>query len=223
MLTGIQQISHEKHTQTAEEITKQSTVYSVTQSLNNDKSSPIRIDKDLTSENLMSERYFKLAVLSWLTNGEVKLFRSPGEGNYLVRLLNTSMTPNDTLGRMLHTFNTTAYEIADLNYDNLLKYKLLTIGNPENNLLVYTTEEFQEPGIIYHSENGSMLYHFEVNDCMPGDQFILTFADGSQETITIGITGSYSVTINDNPIVEISFEPVNPDSTYPHLINLEVY
>jgi len=39
----------------------------------------------------MGERYFKLKVLDWLTNGEVKLFRSPGEGNYLVRILNVSM------------------------------------------------------------------------------------------------------------------------------------
>jgi hypothetical protein len=76
----------------------------------------------------MSERYFKLKVLEWLTNGEIKLFRSPGEGNYLVRLLNTSMTPNDTLGRMLHTFNTTAYEIAELTYDNLLAYHMISVA-----------------------------------------------------------------------------------------------
>jgi len=93
------------------------------------------MDKDLTSENLMSERYFKLAVLDWLTNGEIKLFRSPGEGNYLVRLLNTSLTPNDVVGRMLHTFNTTAYEIADLTYDNLLKYNLIAVAAPELGLL----------------------------------------------------------------------------------------
>jgi hypothetical protein len=83
----------------------------------------------------MSERYFKLAVLAWLTNGEVKLFRSPGEGNYLVRLLNTSLTPNDTLGRMLHTFNTTAYEIADLTYENLLYYKLINVANPNLSII----------------------------------------------------------------------------------------
>jgi hypothetical protein len=45
-----------------------------------------------------------LEVLEWLNNGEAKIFRSPTEGNYIVRLMNVSLTPNDTLGRMLHTF-----------------------------------------------------------------------------------------------------------------------
>nr|DAG21681.1 MAG TPA: hypothetical protein [Caudoviricetes sp.] len=60
--------------------------------------------------------------MDWLENGKPKLFRSPGEGNYIVRLLNNSLSPNDTLGRMLHTFSCTAYEIADYTYENLLKY-----------------------------------------------------------------------------------------------------
>ena len=90
------------------------------------KNRVIRQNKDLTTENLMGERYFKLKVLDWLTDGEVKLFRSPGEGNYLVRILNVSMTPNDTVGRMLHTFTGTCYEIDDLTYDNLIQYGIVT-------------------------------------------------------------------------------------------------
>ena len=79
-------------------------------------------DVNLTSENIVAERNFKLAVMEWLENGKPKLFRSPGEGNYIVRLLNNSLSPNDTLGRMLHTFSCTAYEIADYTYENLLEY-----------------------------------------------------------------------------------------------------
>ena len=45
-------------------------------------------DTQLTSRNIQREREFKLEVLKWLTNGEPKLFRSPGEGNYIVRLMN---------------------------------------------------------------------------------------------------------------------------------------
>jgi hypothetical protein len=71
---------------------------------------------NLIGSNLTNERIFKLKVLEWLTNGEAKLFRSPTEGNYIVRLMNTSLAPNDTLGRMLHTFSTTAYEVADFTY-----------------------------------------------------------------------------------------------------------
>jgi hypothetical protein len=33
--------------------------------------------------------------------------------------MNVSLTPNDTLGRMLHTFNATAYEIEDNTLSNL--------------------------------------------------------------------------------------------------------
>lgn len=76
----------------------------------------------LTAENYRLEREFKTQALEWLTNGKPKLFRSPAEGNFIVRLMNTSLSPNDTLGRLLHTFTSTAYEIAEYNYENLKKY-----------------------------------------------------------------------------------------------------
>ena len=86
-------------------------------------------DVNLTSENIVAERSFKLAVMDWLENGKPKLFRSPGEGNYIVRLLNNSLSPNDTLGRMLHTFSCTAYEIADYTYENLLEYGFARVND----------------------------------------------------------------------------------------------
>lgn len=82
---------------------------------------------DFTSDNLLAERIFKMEVLEWLNNGEEKLFRSPTEGNYIVRLMNNSLSPTDSLGRMLHTFNSTAYEVADFNYENLNKRGFITI------------------------------------------------------------------------------------------------
>jgi hypothetical protein len=59
---------------------------------------------DLSSNNISAEKKFKLAVLEWLSNGKPKLFRSPTEGNYLIRLMNISLSPNDTLSRMLNSF-----------------------------------------------------------------------------------------------------------------------
>lgn len=76
----------------------------------------------LTADNIRKEREFKMLVLSWLTNGKPKLFRSPTEGNFIIRTTNVSLTPNDVVGRMLHTFNCTAYEIAEFNFDNLKLY-----------------------------------------------------------------------------------------------------
>jgi hypothetical protein len=63
----------------------------------------------LVGYNISAERRFKLAVNDWLTNGKPKLFRSPTEGNYIVRLMNVSLSPNATVGRMLHTFSATGY------------------------------------------------------------------------------------------------------------------
>ena len=85
---------------------------------------------NLIGENFSAERIFKLKVLEWLTDGQPKLLRSPGEGNYIVRLLNVSMSPNATVGRMLHTFNCTATEIADYTYESLSKYKLIDTNDP---------------------------------------------------------------------------------------------
>lgn len=82
----------------------------------------------LTGENFIREREFKMDVLQWLSNGKPKLFRSPGEGNFIVRLMNVSMTPNDTLSRMLHSFSATAYEIDKCDYRTLDNYDFLNLS-----------------------------------------------------------------------------------------------
>jgi hypothetical protein len=40
-----------------------------------------------STENIKLEREFKNAVLDWLNDGIPKLFKSPYEGNYIVRLM----------------------------------------------------------------------------------------------------------------------------------------
>lgn len=80
---------------------------------------------DLVDYNFAAERTFKLAVLDWLNNGKPKFFRSPAEGNYVVRLMNVSLSPNDTLGRMLHTFSCQAYECDAADYLTLRNKQLI--------------------------------------------------------------------------------------------------
>ena len=82
---------------------------------------------NLTGDNIALERKFKLEALEWLTNGKPKLFRSPTEGNYLVRLMNVSLSPNETVGRMLHTFSATAYEIDEAAIEKMLKSNIITL------------------------------------------------------------------------------------------------
>ena len=46
-----------------------------------------------SDENILLEREFKLEVLAWLNDGHPKLFKSPYEGNYIVRLMKNQLTP----------------------------------------------------------------------------------------------------------------------------------
>ena len=86
----------------------------------------------LTSDNIKREKDFKLNVEAWLTNGKPKLFRSATEGNYIVRLMNVSLSPNTQLGRMLHTFSATGYEVDSFGHKSLIKYELLRKGEIGN-------------------------------------------------------------------------------------------
>ena len=170
---------------------------------------------DIIDANIYLERQFKLSVLDWLNNGEVKLFRSPQEGNYLVRLMNTSFAPNDTVSRMLHTFTTSATEIAEFNTENLTKYNLIqTTLEPipemkwrsinlsewlENRYKEYlespkyagkTKEEIMNEARLsmrFHDfAEGKQVYYLKVEDANSG----LVVRIGNQE-IVVGATGYY--------------------------------
>ena len=82
---------------------------------------------NLTEYNVAAERNFKLKVLNWLNNGKPKYLRSATEGNYIVRTLNNSMSPNTQVGRMLHTVTSTGDEVAENTVSNLIKHKVLYV------------------------------------------------------------------------------------------------
>ena len=79
------------------------------------------------------ERAFREKVQEFLYENNVKLFRSPSEGNILVRLMNVSFTPNQTLGRMVYSFSATAYEIDEINFETLDKYNIQKVGEYQKN------------------------------------------------------------------------------------------
>lgn len=80
------------------------------------------------------ERKFREAVIDFLYNGEVKLFKSETEGNLLVRLMDVSLTPNQQLGRKIYSFTATAYEIAAPEFDNYQKYGIIKMNDYIDNL-----------------------------------------------------------------------------------------
>jgi hypothetical protein len=124
---------------------------------------------NLTSDNFYRERLFKLEVLDWLNNGKPKLFRSPGEGNYIVSLMNTSLTPETQLGRMLHKFSTTAYEVAECNYTNLNKYGF--IKSLHRNYRVMKINQFLLADLFNPNPASGEVYSF------PGGAYFLSIAN----------------------------------------------
>lgn len=58
------------------------------------------------------EKLFRDKVEKFLNNGGYKIYRSSTEGNFIITLMNVSLTPKENLGRMVYSFSATAYEIA---------------------------------------------------------------------------------------------------------------
>ena len=174
----------------------------------------------LTSENFYRERQFKTEVLEWLTNGKPKLFRSPGEGNFIVRLMNVSLSPNDTVGRMIHTFTATAYEVAAYNFDNLKYYNLIHLPDTEYQTMKFISVKLSEHGEIYQPHN---MYNAYITNALPGTRYEITFdqmTTNNPIVIEIGSTGAYYIDI-DTPIASI--KKLSGDNTGSALLHYGYY
>ena len=172
---------------------------------------------NLTSENLAKERTFKMKVLEWLTDGNPKLFRSPTEGNFIVRLMNTSLSPSDQVGRMLHTFSSTAYEIDECTYENMDKYNFIHLEDPELAQLRWETvhlydiykdlmtKEQLDTTEQWVQINNHPVHTLRFTDMLPGDRFRVQFSSsvGAIREMRIGATGSYYI---DTGVPMISVE-----------------
>lgn len=172
---------------------------------------------DLNAKNFADERDFKLEVLEWLNNGKPKLYRSPAEGTYIVRIMNVSMSPNDTLGRMLHTFTGTAYEIAEYSYDSLASYGFIDIDDPNFQQLRWETIDLSKSGLAMAN---NLISHVAValkfEGMVPGDRVYIqdgitrTYEteDGTEYTqggfnLTIGATGSYELSLSNGAEISV--------------------
>ena len=82
------------------------------------------------ANNIVYEKLFKDKVIEFLYGEQPKLFRSATEGNFIVKIMDASFSPNATLGRRIVSFTATAYEVAECNIDNFKKYDILE-GNDE--------------------------------------------------------------------------------------------
>lgn len=202
----------------------------VTVSNNETKDKPTIYNKtDLTSENIMSERYFKLLVLDWLTDGKPKLFRSPTEGNYIVRLLNVSLTPKTELGRMIHEFTCTAYEVADFNYQSLSSLGLLNIDFTNeferqwftrNLNEIFTDTNKSSDGYYNLNLENKDIVNFECTGFAPGDKIKIIFKDSTDPLyVNIGTTGTY-IYDEGKIIIGISVLPITKIGSFSRSITL---
>lgn len=168
---------------------------------------------NLDSHNIFTEREFKIEVLNWLTNGKPKLFKSPTEGNYIVRLMNVALQPQDQLGRMLHNFTSTAYEIADMTYKSLVEYGI--IGDR------YDTKQYVRIVTIPLSTRDQNYVNLSPIEYVYDENAKMYFATGHllkksvevQNAVLTDIEPGSKIYINDEPIIigstgtyEIPFE-----------------
>lgn len=83
------------------------------------------INKITNQNNYVYEKKFRNAVMDFLYDGEPKLFRSPTEGNIVVKVMDVSLSPETRLGRYIYSFSGTAYEIAGATVKDLQKLNIL--------------------------------------------------------------------------------------------------
>ena len=173
-------------------------------------------------EEIQSERDFNLEVLNWLNNGQPKLFRSPVEGNYIVRLMNSSLTPNDQLGRVLHTFNSTAYEVADYKFENLRNNNFIVAEDLTIKTIRWETIMLDRKDIDYTKnllKYQAVALKFE--GMIPGNRIYINDGitrKGLNEPgyeVTIGMTGSYNLDLSDGVQIEgVYLRDINPNDRH---------
>lgn len=105
--------------------------------------------------NYIYEKDFRKEVITFLINGKPKLFKSPTEGNVIVRLLDVNFSPNQSLDRLIYSFSANANEIAEDNLDNYIKYKFLDLYH------IAGAGDILEPGHVHASQDSNDSPDFE--------------------------------------------------------------
>lgn len=143
------------------------------------------LDTNLTNSNIYIEKQFRDAVETFLNDGKPKLFKSATEGNKLIALTDVSLSPNDTLGRMIYSFSANAVEIGENSIENLQKTFILDV------LTFY--EEFEEQvfGQYINIDTTDIIQNIKdkYNGELELEELILTSQDIISEPIEINING----------------------------------
>lgn len=77
--------------------------------------------------DFIKEKMYREKVMEFLLDGKPKLFKSPTEGNIIVRLTDVNFKPNQILGRLVYSFSANALEVAEASVDNCFKYGITSL------------------------------------------------------------------------------------------------
>lgn len=82
------------------------------------------------AETVQIERKFRHKVETFLNDKQYKLFKTPTEAdkNIIVALTGATLSPQRSLNRMIYSFSTNAYEVAENTLSNLKDLKILKTG-----------------------------------------------------------------------------------------------
>lgn len=142
-----------------------------------DDSGELIFDTNLTGDNIFIERKFREKVEEFLNDFTYKLYKSPTEGNIVVGLMNISMTPNATLGRMIFDFSATAYEVMDNTLEKLDEIGIIDIGEWSEDVGIVTSENFGQISGVYdgYPSNGNIYTLIKEQEEIPvgGGQYKL--------------------------------------------------
>ena len=167
---------------------------------------PFESSTQLSDENFDFERLFKLEVLEWLNNGGIKLFKSPQEGNYIVRLTNISLSPNTTVSRMLHSFNCTASEVAKYSINALSEYSLL--GDQNDNIKLQEAVRVELSSIWAMFHDTEKVAKYDILNGRPCTKVVFEANFGSEYN-AYGLTfqwGEYNFAIDRSGQYELELE-----------------
>ena len=176
---------------------------------------------NLIGYNISAERRFKIKLLDWLNNGKIKLFRSPAEGNYLIRLMNISLSPEDRLNRMLHTFSATAYEMEEFSYKNLTELGLITIKELEEEKIYTESISFakmiKQNCLDIEAGQSIKLNNYQINNLLSikttsGNyypNFYVRLGNDDIESKTRIITREFMLQSKDDILPDVYFNPID--------------
>lgn len=136
--------------------------FSVSTATRGDESIPsyLSIDSNITDNNIFIERKFREKAEQFLNDFTYKLYKSPTEGNIVIGLINMSMTPNASLGRMIFEFSATAYEVLENTIDDLNEVGIIDVGTFNNEVSTEIQTSFgQVDGIYLGCPEGNDIYN----------------------------------------------------------------